>query len=306
MRNPGDDLSGQRVAGGGEIPGGGWSEELDDAVRGLASGFLIGVPVVFTVDVWWLGDQTGPFDSLFLLVFAYLLSLAAVYWIGFRRGLRRGWQYLGDAAEAVALAALALVVIYWALGQVGDGQPAAIALGRIAVALAPVCLGVAIANHLLRRDGSPYAPDTGDATALRDARWHGKRHQRLLELGAALAGAMFVSIAIVPTNDFNAMTTEVPVRNLPFVILLSLLVTYTVVFAAGFSGERRRHHAARPPRHPVSDTITDYLLAFAVALFVLWVFGRIDETTAPFVIYAKTVLLAFPASMGAAGGRLAV
>ena len=290
----------------GEAQRGNWTDELDDAVRGLASGFLIGVPVVFTVDVWWLGDQTAPLDSLFLIVFAFLLSLAAVYWIGFHRGLRRGWQYLGDAVEAVALAALALVVIYWALGQIGDGQPASIALGRIAVALAPVCLGVAIANHLLPRDISPYAPDRGDATALRAARWRGKTHRRLLEAGAALAGALFVSIAIVPTDDLSAITTEVPVRNLPLVILLSLLVTYTVVFAAGFSGERHRHVAARSPRHPISDTIVDYLLAFAVALFVLWLFGRVDGTVAPIVIYAKAVLLAFPAAMCAAAGRLSV
>ena len=285
---------------------GGWTDELDDALRGLASGFLIGVPVVFTVDVWWLGDQTGPIDSLFLLAFSYLLTLAAVYWIGFRRGLRRGWQYLGDALEALALAVLALWVIFWALGQVGDGQPAAIALGRIAVALAPVCLGVAIANHLLPRDASPYAPDSGDATAVREARFHGKPHRRLLELGAAMAGALFISVAIVPTDDLSAITTEVPVRNLPFVIFLSLVVTYTVVFAAGFVGERKRHLAAQPPRHPVSDTIVDYLVAFAVALFVLWLFGSVDGGMSPFVIYAKAVLLAFPASMGAAAGRLAV
>ena len=80
-------------------PGREWSDEFDDAVRGLASGFLIGIPVVFTVDSWWLGDQIGPLDSLVLLAFSYLLTLAAVYWIGFRRGLRRGWQYLGTPSR---------------------------------------------------------------------------------------------------------------------------------------------------------------------------------------------------------------
>jgi putative integral membrane protein (TIGR02587 family) len=291
----------------GEARRGGWADELDDALRGLASGFLVGVPVVFTVDVWWLGDQTGPIDALFLLAFSYLLTLAAVYWIGFHHGLRRGWQYLSDALEAVALAVLALLAIFVALGQIGNGQPGTIALGRIAVALAPVCLGVAIANHLLPRDSSPFAPESGDATALREARFHGKPQYRLLELGAAAAGALFISVAIAPTDDLGAISTAVPVRNLPFVILLSLLVTYTVVFAAGFAGERKRHRAARPPRHPVSDTVVAYAIAFAVAFFMLWLFGTIDlETTPPFVNYEKAVLLAFPASMGAAAGRLAV
>jgi hypothetical protein len=47
-----------------------------------------------------------------LLAASYVLTLAAVYWIGFRRGLRKGWQYLGDAVEALALAVLALVAVF--------------------------------------------------------------------------------------------------------------------------------------------------------------------------------------------------
>ena len=100
-------------------PGHEWSDEIDDAVRGLASGFLVGIPVVFTVDTWWLGDQIGPLDALVLLGVSYVLTLAAVYWIGFHRDLRRGWQYFADALEALALATLSLVAVFWALGQIG-------------------------------------------------------------------------------------------------------------------------------------------------------------------------------------------
>jgi hypothetical protein len=56
-----------------------WSDELDDAVRGLTSGFLVGAPVVFTVDSWWLSEQYEPQDSVTLLVATYVLTLAAVY-----------------------------------------------------------------------------------------------------------------------------------------------------------------------------------------------------------------------------------
>src|SRR5215211_5179794 len=204
-----------------------WSDEFDDAVRGLASGFLIGIPVVFTVDSWWLGDQNEPLESLTLLAFSYVLTLGAVYWIGFRRGLRRGWQYFGDAIEALALAVLALVAVFWVLGQIGDGQSPSIAVGRIAVAIGPVSLGVAIANHLLARESSRVDPDAGDASAMRLGRNNGRR--TLFELAASAAGALFLCLAIVPVDDLAAITTEVPFRNLPLVILLSLLVTYSVV-----------------------------------------------------------------------------
>src|SRR5829696_6535277 len=82
-------------------PGREWSDEIDDAVRGLANGFPIGIPVVFTVVSWWLGDQSERLDSLALLAALYVLTLATVYGIGFRRGLRREWQRLGDAMQSL-------------------------------------------------------------------------------------------------------------------------------------------------------------------------------------------------------------
>ncbi len=223
-------------------------------MRGLASGFLIGIPVVFTVDLWWLGDQNEPLDSLTLLAASNVLTLAAVYWIGFQRGLRKGWQYLGDAVEALALAVLALVAVFWTLGQIGDGQAPSIAVGRIAVAIAPVSLGVAIANHLLARDVSRVDPDQGDASAMRARRNDGRRRRTLLELAASGAGALFMCLAIEPLDDLAAVSTEVPFRNLPLVLLLSLVVTYSVVFAAdlprspsatAYQGQCR-HRSRRP------------------------------------------------------------
>ncbi|MCC7023627.1 MAG: DUF2391 family protein [Thermomicrobiales bacterium] len=285
--------------------GRGWPDVLDDAVRGLASGFLVGVPVVFTADVWWLGDQSSPIESLFLLAAAYVLTLAAVAWIGFQRRVARGWARVTDAVEALAIAILALVAIFWSLGLIGDGQAASVALGRIAVAVAPVSLGVAIANHLLARDGSVGDGGGGLPTPY-GVRGAEGRQQGLYELGAAAAGALFLCIAVVPVDDLSAIVSRVPVRNLPVVILLSLLVSYSVVFASGFTGEGARHGSDDLLQHPLVETVAAYLVALGVALLVLWLFRRIDAGSQPFEIYNKVILLGFPASMAAAAGRLAI
>lgn len=282
------------------------STPLDDAVRGLASGFLVGIPVVFTVDSWWLGDQTAPLDALALLALAYALTLAAVYWIGFRRGLRHGWEYFADALEALAIAVVALFVVFLALGQIGNGQATSIAVGRIAVAVTPVALGVAIANHLLPREGSRSEPDKGDAMALRLGRVKLGERQTMIEVAASLAGALFLCLAIVPTDDLGAISTEVPLRHLPFVIVLSLVVSYCVVFAAGFAGQRRRRASPGPFQDPIAETVIAYLAALVVSFLILRLFGRLDAESEPLVSYTKIVLLAFPASMAAAAGRLAV
>jgi putative integral membrane protein (TIGR02587 family) len=272
----------------------------------MASGFLVGIPTVFTVDSWWLGEQMGPLDAVWLLLFAFLLTWAAVYWIGFQQTERRGLDHAIDALQALAIGILSLIVIFAALGQIGDSQPGTVALGRIAVAVAPVALGVAVANHLLPRDASRYAPEPGDASAMRT---HGEltyMQRKLFELAAAFAGALFLCLAIVPVGDLNDIATATPLTHLPLVILLSLLVSYTVVFAAGFSGERQRHARTAPGLNAFSETVAAYCVAFVVAFGVLWIFGRVNANMMWLEIYTKTVLLAFPASMAASAGRLAV
>ena len=283
-----------------------WLSEIDDAVRGLASGILVGVPVVFTVDSWWLGEQNGPLDSLVMLAFAYVLTLAAVHWIGFHRGKRHGWQFFVDALEALALGVVALFIVFGALGQLGDGQAPSVALGRIAIAVAPISLGIAVANHLFAGNDTRINPVDGNAGSRKHASLDRGWVLTARELGASLAGAMFVCLAIVPGDELNDIATAVPFRNLPLVIALSLLVSYVVVFAADFSGERRRRSSSGPLQHPVLETSSAYVAAVAAALVALLVFGHVDAATPPLLIYTKTVLLGFPAAVGAAAGRLVV
>jgi putative integral membrane protein (TIGR02587 family) len=283
-----------------------WSNEIDDALRGLASGILIGVPIVFTVDTWWIGEKSGPLDALAMLGVSYLLTLAAVHWIGFHRGRRHGWQYVFDALEALALAIIALVLVFGALGQLSDGQPSSVSLGRIAVALPPVSLGVAVANYLFARADLGAASDETDAAVPGGGALLQGWRLTARELGAALAGALFVCLAIVPGDELNDIATEVPFRNLSLVIALSILMSYIIVFAADFSGEPRRRTTSGPLQHPMVETLSAYVVGLAAALVSLLLFGHVDPDTARELILAKTVLLGFPAAVGAAAGRLAV
>src|SRR5690606_12709727 len=126
-----------------------WADHLDDTLRGMASGFLVGIPTVFTVDSWWLGEQLGPLDAIWLLVFSFCLTWHAVYWSGFHQTQRNGIDHATDAFRALAIASLSLIVIFAARGQIEDSQPGAVALGRIAAALVAMDPGFASANNQL-------------------------------------------------------------------------------------------------------------------------------------------------------------
>jgi putative integral membrane protein (TIGR02587 family) len=84
----------------------------------------------------------------------------------------------------------------------------------------------------------------------------------------------------------------------------SLLISYTVVFIAGFSGQdrRRQHHGLF--QGPVTETLVTYLVALAVAAALLWLFQR--DLTPLDDLLARAIVLGLPAAVGGAVGRLAL
>ncbi len=276
-----------------------WEQEVEDLLRGLSGGFLIGVPLIYTMETWWIGETATVVHTLAFLAIAYLVNLLFIIFAGFRRQETGSSRPFADAAEATALALLASAVTLALLDQLERDQPLNVALGMIAIDAMPVAFGVSIANHLLDRDrgrDTPSEDGRGEDDDIDAA--HGMRAV-LLDVGASFAGALFLSFNIAPTE-------EIPTLGLPLLIGFSLLLSYAIVFAAGFGGQTRRLQSVGPFQRPSTETVISYVTALVACFAMLWVFGQITFDMNWAVIYAYVVILGLPASIGAAAGRLAV
>ncbi|MDQ4100001.1 MAG: TIGR02587 family membrane protein, partial [Chloroflexota bacterium] len=223
-----------------ERPGSIWEEELEDLLRGLSGGLLIGVPLIYTMETWWIGKTATVFHTLAFLAIAYLVNLLFIIFAGFRRQEIGSSRPFADAAEATALALLASAVTLVLLDQLERDQPLNVTLGMIAIDAMPVAFGVSVANHILDRDRGHEAP-SGDGRGKNDDTQaaHGMRAV-LLDVGASFAGALFLSFNIAPTEEIPMLASEIPTLGLPLLIGFSLLLSYAIVFAAGFGGQTRR------------------------------------------------------------------
>jgi uncharacterized membrane protein len=84
----------------------------------------------------------------------------------------------------------------------------------------------------------------------------------------------------------------------------SLVVSYAIVFVAGFSNQDRRHLQEGPFQRPITETVVCYLIALTTALALLWMF---QQGMRPWPeLLAQTVVLGLPAAVGGAAGRLAI
>lgn len=283
----------------------GWSREIDDLLRGLTGGFLVGIPLIYTMETWWIGETVSMPRAIAFVVIAYAINLAFVTVTGFRGRTPGARHPLTEALEATGLAVIASAVTLTLLNQIRPDSPLDVVIGRIAVDMLPISLGVSVAHLILApRETRLGDEDGGDSQSgsPNDINWRAL----VLDLGAAFAGALFLGLSIAPTEEVPMLATELPATYLPLLILFSVALTYAIVFEAGFGGKERRRTTPGPFQRPVTETVLAYITSLLVCVGVLTLYGQIGAGDDWFVAFSQTVVLGLPAAIGAAAGRLAV
>lgn len=284
-----------------------WRQEGNDLLRGLTSSFLLGIPLIYTMETWWIGQVVSMPRVLVFIALTYVANLGFVFFTGFRRGDEgdvHAIRPFGDALETTALAILAATITLILLWQIKPGQSTAAIVGRIAVNTLPLGLGAAIANQILTPSMTRSADDDGSSSN-GDKTPHGAK-ALFLDVGGSFAGTLFLTLNIAPTQEVQKLATEVPTLMLPVLIVATIGLTYAIVFEAGFRGQDRRRKTSGPFQRPSTETVMAYIVALLTCAGLLWLYGRIDAETTWHVAYAQIIVLGLPAAVGAAAGRLAL
>ena len=90
-------------------------------------------------------------------------------------------------------------------------------------------------------------------------------------------------------------------------VVLTLVISYVIVFASGFDPEERDSDASAGLfQHPFSETVLAYLVALVVSALLLIAFGQVGTDEPLLASLTQVIVLAIPASIGGAAGRLVV
>lgn len=258
-----------------------------DLMRGVAGGVLLGVPLLYTQEVWDLGETLEPLVVLGLLGVAFGASIALSYFVGFRAG--RTHRPIEDALAGFGMSIVLAGGLLLLLGRFRSGMPAGSLVGILALTSIPVGIGFAIGNALAPRKGGEGARGMTGAAG---------------DLLAAAAGAIVLALNIAPTEEPIRLAQELGWARLSLLVGVSLLLPYLIVFEAEFGGRETRHAQDGATQHPSTETALAYLIAFLLSAMLLWSFGRLDAIDGPNL--SAVVVLSFPASLGAALGRMLV
>jgi putative integral membrane protein (TIGR02587 family) len=280
-----------------------WQTELNDLIRGASGGFLFGIPLLYTMEVWWIGSFISPLRMLLALVLTFFIVLLLTQTAGFRQSNDVYWlDSIIDSIEALAIGIICAGLILLLLQEITLEIPLREALGKLLYESTPFTLGVALANQFLKKDepraGTPehgHTPRKGKAL-----------NATLSDIGATLIGAMIIAFNIAPTDEIPMLAAKVSGLCLLAVMGTSLLVSYCIVFAAGFTHQQQRQQHRGIFQRPLSETIAAYLVSLIAAMLMLLFFEKIRLDDPWQLWLSLTVLLGLPASIGGAAGRLAI
>lgn len=286
-----------------------WVNEINDIIRGVCGGFLFGIPLLYTMEVWWIGSLAKPSMILLAIALTFVVIFLLNRTEGFRRTRRNSPAYASvtDTVEAIAIGLTCSAFVLLLLQEVTLETPLKEALGKIVYESVPFTLGVALANQFLgdTRDanatGRIGAQAGDDSTKKSD-----ELHITFADIGATLIGATVIAFNIAPTDEIPMLAAAVPPPWLLAIIATSILISYGIVFEAGFSDQQKRRQQQGIFQRPISETVMSYLVSLLAAAFMLWFFQKLTFDD-PWTIWLEhTLLLGLPATIGGAAGRLAV
>ena len=284
----------------------GWQEEIQEIISGASGGFLFGIPLLYTMEVWFIGSDIEPPILLSSLAVTFTIVLMLNQIEGFRP--EKNLTILENIAETIetlaigiTCAALMLIVLQEINGQTSLSE----ALGKIVFEAIPFSVGVAFSRSLLSRDAETDSDNNNQSV-------QSSKQQAIVwkdtvaDLIAAMIGSLFVSFSIAPTDEIDMLAASASSGWLLIMMLASLLISYSIVFASKITNYQNRLKQSGIFQSPKSETIMSYLVSLLTGILIMWFFHKLTFSDPWFMWLRHGIVLGLPACIGGAAGRLAV
>ncbi|HEV2127047.1 MAG TPA: TIGR02587 family membrane protein [Thermomicrobiales bacterium] len=270
-----------------------WSREINAYTRAISGAYIFGVPLLFTMEMWWIGEYIDRSKLLMAVGLAFAANFGLSWVSGFRRDSSL-FASVEEAIEAVAVGTITASAMLLVLNRIALGDPIESVAGMILVQAVPLSIGASVANEVFGRPGNRRG---------KSGHQHLSAGKELLsDVGATMIGGVFIGFSIAPTEEVPMLAAALDYPHLLALVAFSLGVSYIIVFASGFD----RPHPEGVFQQPITETALAYVVSVVVALVVLYLFDRITFGQPLQSIAQQALVLAVPTTVGGAAGRLVV
>lgn len=290
--------------------GNGWQAEIQEIISGASGGFLFGIPLLYTMEVWFIGSYVEPAILLSILAITFVIVLLLNQIEGFRPQPSTTLQEaIAETIETLAIGLTCAALIMIILQEINWQTSLSEALGKIVFEGVPFSIGVAFSRSLLSEQ--PQADSDNDSDNNNPHSQSGQQKSivwkdTVSDLIATMIGSLFIAFSIAPTDEIDMLAASASSVWLLIIMLASLLISYGIVFASKITNYQNRLQQSGIFQSPQSETIISYLVSLLVGILMMWFFHKLTFSNPWFIWLRYGIILGLPACIGGAAGRLAV
>jgi len=284
----------------------GWRQEWRDLMSAVAGGAIVGMPLLFTMEMWWHGAALSEWHLLAVLGCILVLNFGFDLLSGFREKYSIG-SAISESITSVGIGILFSSVVLALIGELHRDLAAAEWAGKILVEALVISVGVSFANSQVRKKSRTGDDEKGDSTAesATDASDDVDKLQLsedLRDVGSTLAGATVFALNIAPTEEILLIASRLSAWQQLAILMFSALLCYIILFASGL--DEQPVHVDSFFQKPWVETLVACALSLVVAFVLLLLLGQSEVTSNLPTLIAATVTLGLPAIVGGAAGRI--
>lgn len=255
--------------------------------RAFAGALIFALPMLMTMEMWFIGFYIPPLKLALLLLISLPLLFGLTRLSGFETVTSAG-DAIVDVLVAIFVAAIMAAVLLFLLGIIAPGMPPREIIGKVALQTFAGSIGALLA-------GSQFHADMPAVDRKARGYW--------TTLLLMATGAVFLGLNVAPTEEMVLISYVMGPWQKLALVLVSLALMHGFVYVANFRG--------RPSLLPDAGfgllflryTVTGYAVVLLISLYLLWTFGRIEDTGFQEILGICAVL-GFPCVIGAAASRL--
>jgi putative integral membrane protein (TIGR02587 family) len=279
-----------------------WEEEGTRLLRGMAGGLIIGIPLLYTMEVWWIGMYVSDWRLIGFLAVTLLINAGLNHASGFSEE-HDIWSDIRNSVTALGISTLISALVLLLISAIPHGFSLSATIGKIALGAIPVSIGFSVANTQFAGRSGRGEEQASEQQGGDDERQRARVD--LLDIGITIAGAAVFVFAVAPTEEIIKITARTTGFHWAALVLFTLALTYGMVFVADFAGSQERQFRGLL-QHPIPETLLAYTFSVGVGLLLLFFFGRDEVFMSVSNVVGHATVIGLPAAVGGAAGRIIV
>ena len=257
--------------------------------RAFAGALLFSLPILMTMEMWWLGFSMENWKLALLLVLAIPLLVGLSHYMGFEDTF--GWKDdVVDAFVALAVGFVAGAISLALFSVIEFGMSAGEIIGKLGIQAVPGSIGAMFAQSELGGN------DKKQQEKQRHAGYFG-------EIFIMAAGALFLSFNVAPTEEIMLIGQQMSPWHSIALVLVSLFIMHAFVYSVEFHGSSSVPEGISQHSIFLRETVVGYAVVLLMSAYILWTFGRTDGLAFGQML-SLLIVLGFPGAVGAAAARL--